>query len=164
MLPADSASRAGSTPEASGDWSSGTFGKNMTTLFKTFSTVIAIVCLSGPLRAEEIPVGGTSDPYTGKQTPYSIPTDVLKSLPTWNEEDKNIPLSMVDAIHLARQQAKKDYTDKIGELRMVLFTRRATKDSSLWAYSIGFRVLDAPDTRSANYLVLLNGYVVSPKK
>ena len=29
MLPADSASRAGSTPEASGDWSSGTFAEDM---------------------------------------------------------------------------------------------------------------------------------------
>jgi len=29
MLPADPASRAGSTPEASSDWSSGTFAKNM---------------------------------------------------------------------------------------------------------------------------------------
>jgi hypothetical protein len=29
MLPADSASRAGSMPEASGDWSSGTFAKDM---------------------------------------------------------------------------------------------------------------------------------------
>jgi hypothetical protein len=136
----------------------------MTTPFRILSVAVVMVWVSGLLQAEEIQVGGTSDPYTGMQTPYSVPADVLKTLPTWNEEDKNIPLSMGDAIHLARQQARKDYVDKIGELRLVLFSRRTTKDSSMWAYSIGFRVLDAPHTRSANYLVLLNGYVVSPKK
>jgi len=33
MPPADPASRAGDTPEASGDWSSGTLGNNMKTIF-----------------------------------------------------------------------------------------------------------------------------------
>jgi len=51
MLPADPASRAGSTPEASGDSSSGTFGEDM----KPSLLLIAFLFICSQCFAERIP-------------------------------------------------------------------------------------------------------------
>jgi hypothetical protein len=59
MLPADSAARAGSTPEASGDSSSGTFGKQMSLLFRRLSLHRTIQLSLGLLLIHNIWLGST---------------------------------------------------------------------------------------------------------
>lgn len=61
MLPADPASRAGSTPEASGDSSSGTFGKDIEPLrskspamiMRIINSLFILCIITCPLRAED---------------------------------------------------------------------------------------------------------------
>jgi len=62
MLPADSASRAGSTPEASGDWSSGTFGtKNMRTPWKAIYLELPTSDIAAAIHYFETHLGFTTD-------------------------------------------------------------------------------------------------------
>jgi hypothetical protein len=80
VLPADPASRAGSTPEASSDWSSGTFGKQMkTALWMSFATLlitsltVSLVSLAAPAVYSNRPPG----------MPWPILTDTFFSYGRW---------------------------------------------------------------------------------
>jgi hypothetical protein len=115
--------------------------------------------------SKQVDLGGTSDPYTGDKMVFLVSKEKLESLPKWDGIGPEVDLNMGAAIQAARKQAETEHPGKIGRLRHVLFVNRGGSGGhATWAYSIGFRLLDAPNTRSLSYLVLLDGTVVSAAK
>ncbi|MBN8711705.1 MAG: hypothetical protein BGO12_18355 [Verrucomicrobia bacterium 61-8] len=132
----------------------------------SLSGIIALAmlaCSVGLGWADDVSLGATHDPASGREEHFMVSESVVRAAPAWTPGKKRLPLEMSEAIEQARRQGERDHAGKLGDLRSVLFMKRGTKYGDVWAYSVNFRLAGDP-TFGASYVVLLDGTVVSPNR